>query len=119
MKPQFLLLISVMTALALLSSACRKDDEYMSDAVITGYDVRECACCCGLMINFDGQTQPYTGDFKLIDNSAKLGIDSYEIFPVYVKVDWTSNADKCFGSYIEVTKLKRNRCRFSAFDYTA
>ena len=79
----------------------------MADAIITGYDAKMCACCGGLMINFNGETQPYKGDFKLIDNSADFDIKSYNTFPVYVKVNCTSEPNKCFGNYIKVTRLKK------------
>lgn len=95
------------TLLSLLNGSCKKDDKYMSDAVITGYDGRMCACCGGLMITFNGETRPYEGDFKLIDNSADLSIKPADTFPIYVKVDWTTDPSRCFGNYIEVTRFKR------------
>jgi hypothetical protein len=88
-------------------NSCKKADSYMSDAVITGYDARFCACCGGLMINFDGITEPYKGDFKLIDNSSDLGISSNDTFPIYVKADWKSNPNVCGGNHITITRFKR------------
>jgi hypothetical protein len=79
----------------------------MSNAVITGYDIRMALCTGGLMINFNGETEPYQGDFKLIDNSSELGINYDDDFPIYVAVDWISDSSKCFGNYIKVTRLKR------------
>ena len=38
------------------------------------------------MITFNGETRPYVGDFKLIDND--LGITCNETFPIYVQIDW-------------------------------
>ena len=108
MKQHVLFLTIALTILSVLSSSCKKDDKYMSHAVITGYDGRMCACCGGLMITFNGETRPYEGDFKLIDNSSELGFTLNDAFPIYVKVDWTSDPTKCFGNYITVTRLKRN-----------
>jgi hypothetical protein len=88
-------------------TSCKKNNSYMSDAVITGYDARLCACCGGLMINFDGVIEPYKGDFKLIDNSSDLGISLNEVFPIYVKVDWTSNRNTCGGNHVTVIRFKR------------
>lgn len=107
MKSLLPLLLGGLTALALLTGACKKDKEPTFDAVITGYDPRLCACCGELMINFKGETRPFIGDFKLIDNSVDLGIGSSEKFPVYVKVDWVGLPDKCVGNFIKITSLKR------------
>jgi hypothetical protein len=93
--------------LCTLVSSCNKYDAYMSEAVITGYDARACACCGGLMINFDAITEPYKGDFKLIDNASDLGIQPNETFPINVKVDWTSNPNTCGGNHITVIRFKR------------
>jgi len=108
MKSNAILLTFLVVLFSLTNSSCKKDDKYMSDAIITGYDGRMCMCCGGLMITFNGETEPYKGDFKLIDNSTEIGIRTNETFPVYVKVDWTPISDKCFGNYIKVTRLKRN-----------
>lgn len=78
----------------------------MNDGIITGADARMCVCCGGLMITFNGETRPYVGDYKHIENSADLGITEKDTFPVYVKVDWkvdTKNACKP----IIITRLKR------------
>ena len=53
-----------------------------ANAVITGFDQRMCICCGGLMVSFDGEAQPYTGNFKLIENSNELGISYNEQFPI-------------------------------------
>ena len=106
MKSSSLPLLGLLTALLLLTSACKKAPEPLADAVITGQDQRYCACCGGLMINFTGETRPYTGDFKLIDNSADVGISPTEVFPLYVKVDYV-DLTKCGGNSIKVTKLVR------------
>jgi len=49
---------------------CQKDgaDESVSDAVITGFDARDCVCCGGLMINFNNDPVPYSGTFCLIND---------------------------------------------------
>jgi hypothetical protein len=88
-------------------SSCEKSDNYMADAIITGVDMRACACCGGFMITFDGETHPYTGDYKLVDNNADLGVTSTDTFPIYVKVDWQPIPDKCSGNYIKITRIKR------------
>lgn len=59
------------------------------------------------MITFDGETEPYKGDFKLIDNTSEMGIGFNGSFPIPVEVDWVSVPNKCSGEFIRVTSLKR------------
>ena len=78
----------------------------MNDAIITGSDARTCVCCGGLMITFNGETRPYTGDFKLIENGVDLGITEKDTFPVYVKVDWkVDTTNSC--NHIIITRIGR------------
>ena len=103
---RFLPLIIVMAIFV----SCKKEDSYMNNGIITGLDARACPCCGGIMINFKGETEPYKGDFYLIQNSpSELGIDNNTKFPVYVSVDWKSEG--CMvggtGNLIRVTRFKR------------
>ena len=90
----------------LLYTSCKKEQPYMSNVIITGSDARMCVCCGGLIINFDGETKPYTGDFKLIENSVTLGITEKDTFPIYVKVDWKVDTIKACDGII-ITRFKR------------
>ncbi len=99
-----MVIIAVMSALA--NATCQKEITPDYNAIITGFDSRKCVCCGGLMINFDGETKPYVGNFKLVDNFADLSISESDKFPIYAKVEWkpdTTNA--C--NHIVITKFKR------------
>ena len=78
----------------------------MNEGVLTGYDMRLCGCCGGIMISFSGTTAPYSGSYKLISNGADFGFNGAEKFPIAVKIDWvadsTSPCDK-----ILIKRLKR------------
>lgn len=104
MKLHRLLVLSAL--FAALFSSCKKSGSDMSDAVITGYDTRTCRCCGGLMINFNGNPQPYAEEFKVVKNDADFGFSSSQPFPVYVKVSWVSEPE-CSGNEIRVIKLER------------
>lgn len=84
------------------------ENTYMNDAIITGPDFRACICCGGLMITFNGETRPYTGDFRLIntDNSVDLGITNNDTFPIYVKVDWKEDTTNVCHD-ITITRVAR------------
>jgi hypothetical protein len=104
-----MIIIAVIFSLA--NNSCQKgiaSEGIASDynGIITGSDLRKCACCGGLMINFDGETQPYTGDFKLIENSSDLGISENDKFPIYAKVEWKSDTTKGCNNII-ITKFER------------
>ncbi len=86
---------------------CTPDKEApgkLSDAVLTDYDRHECPCCGGLMINFDNDSIPYSGSYYLIDQPSPA-LDNYgkARFPVFLKVRWIKEEDKCFGQYIKIT----------------
>lgn len=77
------------------------------DGIITGQDQRQCPCCGGLMINFIGETKPYTGTFYLIDNDiSAFGISDSSSFPVAVKVEYKI-LEKCKSTYIHINTLQR------------
>lgn len=96
--------VAVIFLLAII--ACQKEIAPNYNAIITGFDARKCACCGGLMINFNGETKPYVGDFKLIDNAADLGISENDKFPIYAKVEWEPDtANVC--NHIIITKFER------------
>jgi hypothetical protein len=79
----------------------------MSKAVITGFDTRKCACCGGLMVNFEGETTPYQGDFYVLTNTpSQMGIDSSTVFPVFIKANWI-NTGNCGGRIVTITKFKK------------
>lgn len=99
----------ILTAFFLVSNSCKKEAPYMNDAIITGSDVRTCICCGGLMITFDGETRPYTGDFRLIQNSADIGITEKDKFPIYVKVDWSVNTNNVCNQIIITRIARRNQ----------
>jgi hypothetical protein len=99
-------LIAITAIFLLVINSCKKETTSGYNAILTGFDLRMCECCGGLMINFNEETKPYTGNFKLIDNAADLGISENDKFPIYAKVEWkpdTTNA--C--NHIIITKFER------------
>ena len=95
--------------LVLIIAGCveQVENEYMTDAVITGFDARECMCCGGLMINLNNNPKPYDDKFYQIDKMPDGFIfDGNTKFPVYVKIDWSAS-DRCGGNwYINITRMK-------------
>ncbi len=79
----------------------------MSEAIITGYDGTFCMCCGGLMVNFDGESRPYTGDYKIVAVDSLPGISRNDSFPIRVKLDWKVVSSFGCSNFIEVTRVKR------------
>lgn len=78
-----------------------------TDGVITGADQRACPCCGGLMINFTGETKPYTGTFYLVENNlSSFGITDSSSFPLLVKASYII-LEKCSGKYVSVSNISR------------
>ncbi len=111
MKKSPQLIIIILTLFFFTNNSCKKETAKevpnMHDAIITGSDVRACICCGGLMVTFDGEPKPYTGDFRLISNSAAdIGITQSDTFPIYVKVDWKEDTTNVCN-HILITKIAR------------
>jgi hypothetical protein len=89
---------------------CQKsvNGETISDAVITGFDARDCVCCGGLMINFNNDPVPYSGTFYLINElPVKPVIDNNTKFPLYVKITWSYDNKVCGASkFVDILKME-------------
>ena len=112
MKKSLVFRLVMLMALSLAHLSCEKKEGAASIGVITGFDSRACPCCGGLMINFKGETQPYAGEFYLIQNSPEeLGISPDAKFPMMVQVRWTQaylDFVPCvLGNFIKITSLKK------------
>ena len=93
----------VLVFLVVFSSCKKKAESYMNTATINGYDLRNCACCGGLLVNFDGNTKAYSGTFYDCDNDpSSLGIDSATVFPVTLQVNWKKDGI-CDTTHIYIT----------------
>lgn len=100
MKVKKLLIILSLT-IGVISS-CEKEESYQSSGVITGPDMRFCACCGGYFIEIDDSTYnfddlPSSSDIDLIEDT----------FPIEVNLNWTN--DRICGDiqYIEITKIAK------------
>jgi len=94
----------------LILTNCRKtgDEAAMANAILTGYDIRDCACCGGLMVTFSNDTTRYSGAYYLVDKLPdNSGIDNNTKFPLYVKITWKYSSNVCGGTkFIDILKLE-------------
>lgn len=108
MKKSGLSLPFLLLLLLLLFQSCTEKypDIAWQDAIITGFDNRECACCGGLMITLTENPVPYEAPFYQWDKAE----DEYKFvddegFPIAVQVKFDSLPDHC-GNWIEVLDLE-------------
>ncbi len=99
---------------SLINLSCKKNDckkttaQSLTDAIITGTDVRACACCGGLMITFSNDPKTYSSPFFDINQlPSGSGIDEKSQFPIYVKVNYTPSTSNCSNKIDILTLEKR------------
>src|SRR5712671_1975574 len=88
-----ILLVLTMVALTFLS--CKKDEQYMNNAEITGVDNSSrpclvddpCNCPGGTIITIDNISNP-NGYFRAVQLPAGFILGSNATFPIAVKIDW-------------------------------
>ena len=90
----------IIIAFSIVSCSLGGDDS-MSDGTITGYDTRECACCGGFFIEIDNVTYR----FYDVPPNSELNLQN-PTFPIYVKLDWTKDANACLGDEIIVLRIE-------------
>ncbi|HSP87344.1 MAG TPA: hypothetical protein VLN45_04375 [Ignavibacteriaceae bacterium] len=76
-------------------------DEFLDDGVITGVDIRECACCGGYFIDIEDNT------YRFYELPANSNIDlSNADFPIHVKIYWKVD-ETCLGDEIKVLSIEK------------
>ncbi len=101
-------LFTALTVFVLINFSCKKDQQYMSNGEIIGYDARMCPCCGGTEITIDNFQNPnWNGFFLIGDLPSNFTIGDNEKFPIAVKLDWKIDSAHCFGNYINITRITR------------
>ncbi|MFI5221343.1 MAG: hypothetical protein ACHQK8_03380 [Bacteroidia bacterium] len=104
-------IVLLIFSLFILNVSCMKHDcgkpaNTLTDAIITGNDLRMCACCGGLMITFSNDPKTYSATFYDIDKlPANSGITESSPFPIYVKVKYETSTG-C-GNKVNILQLER------------
>lgn len=98
----------ILTILILTIFSCKKEDQYMNNAQIIGYDAKMCVCCGGTEITIDNVQNSNGNTYFLIgDLPLNFTIGDNPKFPIAVKLDWKINTAHCFGNYINITRIAR------------
>jgi hypothetical protein len=84
---------------------CQKEDShiYKSDGIITGPDIRMCACCGGYYI----QIESVIYEFNSLPDNSNIDLQT-ESFPLFVKLDWQlANLTGCPDTKIIIQRIKK------------
>ncbi len=75
---------------------------YKTEALIIGYDMRECMCCGGWFIDIDDSTYR----FWELPKDCEINFEK-DTLPLAVKLDWKKSETPCLGDEIVVLRLKK------------
>lgn len=96
--------ITILLGLLALIFACKKDNDNLVPAVVTGFDLRECACCGGWFIKIDNTTYR----FDQIPAGSTVEFDGSTVFPKAVRVEWQKKDPSCLNDEIVLSKLEED-----------
>ena len=97
-----------LTVLTLTILSCKKDQEYNSNGEIIGYDAKMCPCCGGAEITIDGIQNPNgSGYFLVGELPSNFTIGNNPKFPITIKLDWKVDTARCFGNYVDITRIAK------------
>jgi hypothetical protein len=97
-------LVFLVLILSIWASSCkRENNKYMSEGIITGPDIRMCACCGGWYITVD--TAAY--EFTTLPENSNIDLQK-ETFPLKVKLDWQfSDRTGCPNKFITILRIAK------------
>ena len=78
----------------------------MNNAEIIGVDMRYCLCCGGYEITIVNAPAPNGSDFFLISKlPSNFQLPENPNFPIAVKIDWQKDTARCFGNFVNITRI--------------
>ena len=107
MKTIFVAFISLILMILLATCDKKEESTYMGEGVIAGFDLRDCPCCGGLLINLNSSsTELYSDSTYQIDHvPGNFHIDANTVFPVYIRLDYEKTGALC-GKTIDITRFE-------------
>ena len=86
-------------------AGCQKglNNDYQSTGIITGPDMRLCACCGGWYIQIDSVTY----EFDILPNNTNFDLMT-QTYPLMVKLDWQLSGQlACPDKRINILRIKK------------
>jgi hypothetical protein len=102
------MLIWIFSTAAISSCKKEKSPPFQNNARIIGYDMRLCVCCGGYQIIIDGIPNPNGNTFFLTGQfPANFHLNENPAYPIPVQIDWKADTARCFGNYINISRIAR------------
>jgi hypothetical protein len=98
------LIIILLLSISLAGTSCIKDP-YPVKGMLVGYDLRDCACCGGYLLNLNDDTTWNAGT-KVAGVLPSNLVFSPDDMPLRVQFDYVDGGT-CLPESITVTKIKR------------
>ena len=103
-----LALFFLIALLTIIFPSCKKEETFMSNATITGFDLKMCACCGGTKIIIDNLPNINNDTYYLIGQlPVGFSLGNFQ-FPIAVKINYKITPTHCNGLYIDITKIERS-----------
>lgn len=100
-------LFFLIALIAIVFTSCKKEETFMSNATITGFDLKMCPCCGGTKITIHNLANINNGTYYLIGRLPEgFSLGNYQ-FPIAVKINYKITPTHCNGLYIDITKIGR------------
>lgn len=102
-------LLPIVIALMMIFPACHKSDRGTdpadvkhSNGIITGRDLRKCACCWGWIIEIDNATYK----FEKVPAGSPIDLNNL-VYPAAVNISWRNPRGNCGYPMIEVVSISQ------------
>lgn len=82
--------------------SCKKEPQTVYNGIITGADLRMCACCGGTFITID----KIGYRFGNLPANSEIDLEK-DTFPIYVEVAWHKSSPQCMGDEIIIDKIRK------------
>ena len=105
MRP-FINCIKIIAFTSMIFYGCSDADDGLTDATLSGYDLRLCACCGGVLVQLDHNQKD---TYQWQQRNENFGIKPTDTFPLKVKIKYHFLANTCVASAgeIQITELIR------------
>lgn len=85
-----------------LQSCSKHDAEDLEDAILLGFDLRECVCCGGMLVQIKNDTSGVDETYQWYMTKGDLGAGNIDSFPVKCKIKFDLIKERCVTTKAEL-----------------
>ncbi|MBK9735475.1 MAG: hypothetical protein IPO92_11065 [Saprospiraceae bacterium] len=83
--------------------SCSKHDlEELADATLLGFDLRECVCCGGMLVQIKNDISGVDETYQWYMTKGDLGVGAIDSFPVNCRIKYDIIKERCVISKAEL-----------------